>query len=120
MAAIRNLFSLGKLKDPKDEVFEKLLEAPGVLVERIVSTGQASPDGFWYDQPDDEWVALLQGCASLEVEGSGAITLKPGDYIFIAAHCRHRVSRTSTNPPCIWLAIHGHLKEDQSFGLFDY
>lgn len=114
MTAIRNLFSLDKSKDLKDEVFEKLLEAPGVLVERIISTGQVSPEGFWYDQPGDEWVALLQGCASLEVEGSGTITLNPGDYLFIPAHCRHRVSRTSTDPPCIWLAIHGRLKEGYS------
>jgi cupin 2 domain-containing protein len=43
------------------ELFEALLDRPGVRLERIVSTGQTTPDGDWYDQTADEWVVLLRG-----------------------------------------------------------
>ena len=45
------------------ERLETLLVRPGLRIERIVSTGQASPPGFWYDQPDAEWVVLVSGDA---------------------------------------------------------
>ena len=75
-------------------------------IERIVSTGQASPAGFWYDQPDDEFVVLLSGAAALRFEGGDVVDLKPGDWIEIAAHVRHRVESTQADPPTVWLAMH--------------
>ena len=75
-------------------------------IERIVSTGQASPAGFWYDQPDDEFVVLLSGAAALRFEGGDVVDLKPGDWIEIAAHVRHRVESTQADPPTVWLAVH--------------
>ncbi len=54
-------------KEP-EERFDTLVEQAGVMIERIVSTGQASPPGFWYDSPRAEWVVLLSGAASLEFE----------------------------------------------------
>lgn len=38
-----------------------LLTRADLKIERIVSTGQASPPGFWYDQPHGEWVLVLRG-----------------------------------------------------------
>ena len=38
---------------------------PGLRIERIVSLGQASPPGFWYDQAEGEWVLVLAGAARL-------------------------------------------------------
>jgi cupin 2 domain-containing protein len=38
--------------DVPTEVIQTLIEQPGVRIERIVSTGQASPPGFWYDQSE--------------------------------------------------------------------
>ena len=59
-----------------------LAEGPGVTVERVVSTGQASPPGFWYDQDRTEWVILLQGAARLLIEGEETQrTLQPGDFV---------------------------------------
>jgi cupin 2 domain-containing protein len=79
----------------------------GVRIERIVSTGQASPAGFWYDQPDDEFVVLLAGAATLRfADGDRCITLEPGDWIEIPAHVRHRVESTQADPPTVWLAVH--------------
>ncbi|MCG5077380.1 cupin domain-containing protein [Paraburkholderia tagetis] len=92
----------------RDERFERLVAQAGVLIERIVSTGQASPEGFWYDDPRDEWVVLLTGAAELEFEGQGGARqrMHPGDYVHIPAHCRHRVAWTDTTAPTVWLAVY--------------
>ena len=94
---------------PADELFTDLIPDRGVKIERIVSSGQSTPPGRWYDQPRDEWVALLQGEATLQFEDGVDVTLHPGDHLLIPAHRRHRVARTSDFPPCIWLAVHGPL-----------
>jgi len=93
------------------EVFEDLVcfdprrGPPGgqVRIERIVSS--ASPEPVLYDQPHDEWVVLLQGRARLWLAGEDR-DLRPGDYLFIPAHTRHRVLETTAQPPCVWLAVH--------------
>ena len=99
------------LFDPPDESqteerFEPLAVGPGALVERIVSTGQSTPPGEWLESERDEWVVLLQGDADLGFVDGSCVTLAPGDHILIAAGLRHRVERTSAEPPCIWLAVH--------------
>ena len=76
-------------------------------IERIVSTGQASPPGFWYDQDWAEWVLVLSGAAGLEFEGEAAPRrLGPGDCVLIPAHARHRVAWTDAHQPTVWLAVH--------------
>ena len=93
------------LPDYGAEQFVELLSRPGLRIERIVSSGQASPPGFWYDQPQAEWVLLLQGEARLAFEDEPAPRLlKPGDFLDIAPHRRHRVE--STAAPTVWLAVH--------------
>jgi cupin 2 domain-containing protein len=82
-------------------------DSPGARIERIVSTGQASPPGFWYDQPFAEWVFLLSGAAGVLIEGEDAPReLLPGAYVEIPAHVRHRVECTDPAHPTVWLAIH--------------
>ncbi len=89
------------------EVFETVLEHPAFRLERIVSTGQSTPEGEWYDQEDDEWVLLLAGSAGLFFEGEkGPRIMKPGDYVLIPAHTRHRVVRTDEGQATVWLALH--------------
>ena len=89
------------------EDLRTLLTTPDLWIERIVSTGQASPPGFWYDQDWAEWVLLLTGQAALLVEGEAAPhVLTPGSYLHLPAHCRHRVEWTSTETPTVWLAVH--------------
>ncbi|MDB5798947.1 MAG: hypothetical protein JWP36_2849 [Paucimonas sp.] len=88
------------------EQITALLQRPGLRIERIVSHGQCSPAGFWYDQAEHEWVLLLQGSAGLELEGENAIRhLRPGDYVSLPAHCRHRVAYTAAGEATIWLAV---------------
>nr|WP_281932788.1 cupin domain-containing protein [Methylocystis iwaonis] len=86
-----------------------LAEFPGARIERIVSTGQASPPGFWYDQEQTEWVILLSGSAGLVFEGEDAPRiLRPGDYVEIPAHLRHRIEWTDVAEPTVWLAVHAN------------
>ncbi|NVN84981.1 MAG: cupin domain-containing protein [Rhodopseudomonas sp.] len=89
-----------------DERLETLLARGDVRIERIVSTGQASPPGFWYDQAEHEFVVLLAGAATLRFEADDrALALTPGSFVEIPAHCRHRVEATQGDPPTVWLAV---------------
>jgi len=90
-----------------EEELRPLLATPDLRIERIVSTGQASPPGFWYDQDWAEWVLVLVGQAGLLIEGEVApLLLTAGSYVYLPAHCRHRVEWTSTETPTVWLAVH--------------
>ena len=91
---------------PALESFESLLSTEKVLIERIISTGQITASGEWYNQETDEWVLLLQGEAELSYEDGERIFLQAGDYLVIPAKVKHRVEYTSDDPPCIWLAVH--------------
>jgi len=89
------------------EAFETLLESDSVRIERIVSNGQATPTGEWYDQERDEWVLVLAGSAGLVFDGAPEPQrLVAGDYTLIPAGCRHRVAWTDPNQKTVWLAIH--------------
>ena len=100
----KNIFDLPK-KLPPEELIETLFENDDVLIERIVSTGQVTPAGEWYDQDKNEWLIVLQGVGELSYEDNSRIKLTEGDYLLIPAHQKHRVEYTSTEPPCIWLTI---------------
>src|SRR5438552_8224974 len=88
-----------------DELSQTLLEAANVRIERIISHGHASASEFWYDQNQHEFVVLLKGAARLTIEDE-TVEMKPGSFINIPAHRRHRVEWTTPNEPTIWLAIH--------------
>lgn len=89
------------------ESFETLVDHPAATVERIVSHDHQDDPEHWYDQPQDEWVMLLQGSATLVfAKPNEHIELQPGDWVLIPAHRRHRVARTAKNGPSVWLALH--------------
>ena len=87
-----------------NELVQTLLTAANVRIERIVSHGHASPEGFWYDQGQHEWVVVLKGAARLQFE-DGVVEMKLGDFVNIPAHKKHRVEWTTPDEPTIWLAI---------------
>jgi cupin 2 domain-containing protein len=90
-----------------EEIFQILQQQEGLKIERIISTGQATPAGEWYDQPQHEWILLLSGSAGLRFDTETTTqTLHPGDFVNIPAHQRHRVEWTDPNQVTIWLAIH--------------
>jgi cupin 2 domain-containing protein len=101
-----NLYSDLPADAGAEQVIE-LLSRPGLRIERIVSSGQASPAGFWYDQPQGEWVVVLSGEARVRFEDEPCSrTLRQGDFVDIAAHRRHRVDWTRPDVPTVWLAVH--------------
>jgi cupin 2 domain-containing protein len=98
-----NLFE-GIPKSAPDEIFTELLKADSVRVERIVSFGQSSPNGFWYDQPENEWVILLEGSAQIKLQDR-FVNLTAGDYLNIPSGTRHRVEKTAVDRRTVWLAV---------------
>lgn len=105
-----SLLSIPEEWTGEDEFCETLLATDSIRIERIISKGHLTAPGTWYDQVQDEWVTLLQGNARLAFDDGSVLTVRAGDQTFIPAHRRHRVEFTSTDPPCIWLAIHGPLR----------
>ncbi|KUR72791.1 hypothetical protein AQZ52_06095 [Novosphingobium fuchskuhlense] len=107
----QSAFRHGRLTDQlpantETEEFLPLVTNGTGRVERIVSAGQITPPGFWYDQEEDEFVLLVAGGAILTIDGrEQPVELKPGDWISLPAHCRHRVEWTSADPITIWLAV---------------
>lgn len=96
----------GRLRPPEDappagELTEQIGRIGDVAIEQILSGRIDEPVD--YDQAHDEWVALLQGRAVLEVAGE-RLELEPGDWILLSAHCPHRV--IETRPGTTWLALH--------------
>ncbi|MEI6557388.1 MAG: cupin domain-containing protein [Rhodospirillaceae bacterium] len=101
-----SLFAALPARPGPEEQVSVLAAGPATRIERIVSTGQASLPGFWYDQEEDEFVALLTGAAGLRFEDEAAPrTLGPGDWLLIPAHRRHRVEWTHGTAPTVWLAV---------------
>jgi cupin 2 domain-containing protein len=108
-----NLFDSAGGQAPGGEHVDILLRSGDVTVERIVSSGHASPPGSWYDQDWDEWVAVVQGRGVLSFDDGTLTSLAEGESAFLPAHKRHRVQSTSADPPCIWLAVHiGRPRQD--------
>ena len=100
-------FFAGVMPNRSAEMFTTLLSERGVRIERIVSSGQGTRPGVWLDQPQGEWVLLLEGSAALEIEGeSGIRQLAPGDYVWLPPRCRHRVAWTDAGKTTVWLAVH--------------
>ena len=88
------------------EIFEQLVESNDIQIERIISKGHRSPDSGWYDQDKNEWVLILRGEAVLSFEDASTVNLKPGDFLTIPAHKKHKVEWTAPDTETIWLAIH--------------
>ena len=95
-----NIYDLPQLL-LSEELTAILAQSENVRIERIISTGHTSD---WYDQSETEFVALLQGEARIEFENK-TVTMSGGDTLVIQPHKRHRVTYTSSEPPCIWLCV---------------
>jgi len=114
-----NLFEAIPLK-VTGEFIQVLLATGNFRLERIVSSGQATPSGEWYEQDTHEWVALLSGGAGLRFEDEAEPrVLSPGDHLLIPAHRRHRVEWTDPETPTVWLALHypGNRGQSSAIGL---
>lgn len=92
-----------------EEIVEVLASGKGMRIERIISYGQTSPQGFWYDQEQAEWVTVLKGEAEIIYASGKRVRLMKGDALLLPARQKHRVSYTSS--PCIWLCVFGEIEE---------
>lgn len=102
---VQNLFT-GVPGSLPEELLETLAEGTSFRLERIVSRAHRTPDGQWYDQQQAEWVVLLKGEATLQIEGESQwLILKPGDHLLLPAHCRHRVECTAPEGDTVWLGL---------------
>jgi len=103
---IKNIFSDIPVEIP-DELTETIVSSADIRIERIISKGQHSPENFWYDQDQDEWVILLKGKAKLKFYGQReAVELAAGDYINIPSHKKHRVEWTDPGEVSVWLTVY--------------
>ena len=81
-----------------EEIFETIIEADSFRLERIISDGQLTAEDEWYDEDENEWFILLKGSAGLLLEGDKEpLVLKPGDYLNLPAHRRHKVLWTDAD-----------------------
>jgi cupin 2 domain-containing protein len=103
MMKTANIFA-GISKAVGEEQFQTLFENSAVKIDRIISQSYSSPENFWYDQAEAEWVIVLRGTATLEFETGGLVALNPGDHVMIPSHTKHRVHQTG--PETVWLAVH--------------
>jgi cupin 2 domain-containing protein len=104
---VTNLIAPSETTAPQHQVAETihpLINTTALRLEQIISRGRPSAPGHWYDQPDDEWVMLMRGTATLDFGDDGALELKAGDSLTIAAHQKHRVAEVSYD--AVWLALH--------------
>ena len=103
---------LGQIPSPlPNEVFTDLVSTNHFRIERILSQGQQTPTGEWFDQDEHEWVALMQGEAILvfitpDTGVQERVHLGPGDYINIPAHLQHRGEWTHPTETTVWLCIY--------------
>lgn len=91
--------------DLNNEIIEIIMDSGKCRIERIFSYGHKSPDNFWYDQVENEWVILLKGKAKLKFDDEEILEMGTGDYINIPAHKKHKVVWTSPDEETIWLAV---------------
>jgi cupin 2 domain-containing protein len=89
-----------------EELIETIAAANHMRIERIVSRGHCSPPDFWYDQPENEWVTVIQGEGVLRFERDDRLVrMTRGSHILIPAHEKHRVEWTAADKETVWLAV---------------
>lgn len=90
-----------------DELVETLCCSEHVRIERIVSRGHTSAEGFWYDQVEHEFVLLVSGGARLAFADEAVpVEMTAGAWLVIPAHKKHRVEWTDPERDTVWLAVH--------------
>ena len=85
----------------KNETFTTLLEHKNIKINRIVSAEHI--EQIEYKQEEDEWLVLMEGEATLSLNGKEH-TLYKGDTLFIPAKTPHTVLETQKGT--VWLTVH--------------
>ena len=95
-----NLYDF-EVPDLDSEEFKSILNHKNVTIKTIISNTLETPQTF--EQDEDEWVVVLQGCAKIEINGK-VHKLQKGDNLFIPAKQKHTLLKTKKI--VIWLAIY--------------
>src|SRR5437868_6154456 len=90
-----NLFGSDEWPVAESEHHRDLAAWPNVRIEQIESNAYASAEGEWFDQDEDEWVAVITGDAVIEFADGTWHAMCAGDWVVIPAHVRHRIAGTS-------------------------
>lgn len=85
------------------ERFDTLLRHRNLHVERIISSRDIRATECVQEQ--DEWVLLVEGSATLLIDGQ-TTELCAGDHVFLPARTPHTV--TAVSQGAVWLAVHLH------------
>jgi cupin 2 domain-containing protein len=85
------------------EAFREVARVKNVVIEEIASS--ARPDPIEFCQEHDEWVVVLDGSATLDINGA-EVVLARHEWVSIPAGTPHRVRRTVAGTR--WLAVHVH------------
>jgi cupin 2 domain-containing protein len=98
----------GRLRDASDapatgELAEEVLAFGNAVVEQILSGRLDAPAEYLQEQ--DEWVLVLAGAATLEMDGE-PVELAAREWVLLPSGLPHRVVRTE--PGTEWLAVHLH------------
>lgn len=102
MAPIRRGTLLdGSAAPGEGERHAPLAKLGGTVIEQIVSSRHTPPQDYLQDH--DEWVVLLAGAATVDVDGE-SFDLRERDWLLLPARVPHRLVRTEQGT--VWLAVH--------------
>jgi cupin 2 domain-containing protein len=102
VAPIRRGTLLDGSSAPREgEHHSPLADLGGTVIEQIVSSRRTPPQD--YLQGHDEWVVLLAGAATIDVDGESFV-LRERDWLLLPARVPHRLVRTEQGT--VWLAVH--------------
>ncbi|MCX7798111.1 MAG: cupin domain-containing protein [Melioribacter sp.] len=106
---VKNIYDLSDIDNSKEKLKEEFIQniliTKNFRIERIISECHSTPEGYWYDQPENEFVLLLKGSAEILLEDNTLIKMQEGDYIIIPAHIKHRVEKTDAKQKTFWLTL---------------
>jgi cupin 2 domain-containing protein len=91
----------GSAAPPEGEHHAVLAEMKGAVIEQIVSSARTPPHDYLQDH--DEWVVLLAGGATVDIDGE-SFELREHDWLLLPARVPHRLVRTEQGT--VWLAVH--------------
>jgi cupin 2 domain-containing protein len=101
----------GSSAPPEGEHHSPLVNLGGTVIEQIVSSQHTPPQD--YLQAHDEWVVLLAGAATIDVDGE-SFELRERDWLVLPARVPHRLVRTEQGT--VWLAVHAAAPVDEVMG----
>jgi cupin 2 domain-containing protein len=85
----------------KGELHSTVADLGATVIEQIVSSERTPPQD--YLRGHDEWVVLLAGAATIDVDGE-SFDLRERDWLLLPTRVPHRLVRTEQGT--VWLAVH--------------